>query len=70
MDSGGFPVDSTRLQIYPVDPVDFWWIMVDFWWTSGGYGGFLVDSQLWWIAGRFLLDLVDLWWILVDFWWI
>ena len=46
-----------RLQIYPVDPVDSWWIVVDFWWISGGL---LVDSQLWWIADRFL---VDFWWI-------
>ena len=29
-----------------------------------------MDSQLWWIAVGFLVDLVDLWWILVDFWWI
>jgi len=53
-----------RLQIYPVDPVDSWWIVVDFWWISGG---FLVDSQLWWIAGGFLVDLVDIWWIVVNF---
>jgi len=46
-----------RLQIYPVDLVDFWWIVVNFWWISGGSGGFLVD-------------LVDMWWIVVDFWWI
>ena len=43
-----------RLQIYPVDPVDSWWIVVDFWWISGGL----------------LVDLVDMWWIVVDFWWI
>ena len=62
--------------------VDFWWIwwisggfsiMVDCWWISGGSGrsvvdsgGFLVDSQLWWI----LVDLRNMWWIVVDFWWI
>ena len=53
---------------------------MDFWWISGGSGGFLVDcgeflvdSQLGWIAGGFMVDLVDLvdyWWIVVDFWWI
>jgi len=32
-----------RLQIYPVDPVDSWWIVVDLWWITGGL---LVDSQL------------------------
>ena len=64
-----------RLQIYPVDLVDFWWIVVDIWWTSGGllvnmvdfwwilnYGGFW---WIWWTCG-------GLWWIfggfLVDFW--
>jgi len=49
-----------RLQIYPVDLVDFWWILnyggflVDFWWTSGGSGGHVVDCDR----------------LLVDFWWI
>jgi len=49
-----------RLQIYPVDPVDFWWIVVNFWWISGGSGGFLVDLvDFWWI-----------WWTCDGLWWI
>jgi len=62
-----------RLQIYPVDPVDFWWISGGLWWTSGGL---LVDMvDFWWILNYCGL-LVDFWWILnyggllVDCWWI
>ena len=40
-----------RLQIYLVDPVDFWWIVVNFWWITGGSGGHVVD------CGGFLVDL-------------
>ena len=40
-----------RLQIYLVDPVDFWWIVVNFWWISGGSGGHVMD------CGGFLVDL-------------
>jgi len=39
-----------RLQIYPVDLVDYWWI----WWITGGSGGFLVDLV---DCGGFLVDL-------------
>ena len=51
--------------------------MVDCWWISGGSGrsvvdsgGFLVDSQLWWIAGGLLVDCWWIWWICGGFWWI
>jgi len=53
-----------RLQIYLVDPVDFWWIVVNFWWISGGSGRFLVDLVdfwwIWWITGGFSI-MVDCW---------
>jgi len=53
-----------RLQIYPVDPVDFWWIVVNFWWITGGSGGLLVDYWwIWWISGGSGGHVVDFWWI-------
>ena len=64
VDSSGFPVDSTRLHFgnYKTTNissgsggflVDCGGLLVDFWWITGGL---LVDSQLWWTAGRFLVD--------------